>query len=242
MLRKDFIKVSSLSAIALPKILLAKYTETPSFEVLTGTTTAHLDSSGIMHKMAYRAYLDLRTAALKEGVDVRIVSGFRSFDRQLAIYNRKYMRYRNKGFTSLQAIQNIILYSTIPGTSRHHWGTDIDIIDANAQQPAGDVLNEAHYHGDGVFCKLKDWMDLRAAEFGFYLTYTANHHRTGFNYEPWHYSFRPLALKYLEQYLDIDITALIEESDIRGKSELTSTLLNSYMQSHVLGVNPELLP
>ena len=30
-----------------------------------------------------------------------------------------------------KAISEIIRFSTVPGTSRHHWGTDIDIIDGN---------------------------------------------------------------------------------------------------------------
>ena len=37
------------------------------------------------------------------------------------------------------AIDKIIEYSTLPGTSRHHWGTDIDIIDAEPPEE-GDVL------------------------------------------------------------------------------------------------------
>lgn len=74
-------------------------------------------------------------------------------------------------------------YSTIPGTSRHHWGTDIDIIDAN-QPYKGDPLESDKFHGDGPFCALKEWMDLHANTFGFYLVYTDNDKRTGFYYEP----------------------------------------------------------
>ena len=71
----------------------------------------------------------MKNAAKKEGINMKIVSGYRSFNRQKLIWNRKFLNNQKQGLNPLENINKIILYSTIPGTSRHHWGTDIDIID-----------------------------------------------------------------------------------------------------------------
>jgi hypothetical protein len=74
------------------------------------------------------------------------------------------------------------------------------------------------------------------------LTDTANEHRTGFNYEPWHYSYRPIAIDYLKAFLELDINSILNETDILGKAELTTEMLAAYQKSHILGINPVLLP
>ncbi len=242
MRRKDFIKLSSLVSFGIVSGASSSFQNTPSAELLMGKTSLHIVSGGVIHHQAMRAFLDMHNSALKEGIDISIVSGFRSFERQLEIWNSKYKRYTSQGLTSLQAIEKIMLYSTIPGTSRHHWGTDIDIIDKKALLSEGELLNEKNYHGNGPFCQLKEWMDKHSETYGFYLTYTANNHRTGFNYEPWHYSYQPIAVDYLGHYLNLDINSALTDANISGKNELNSELLEAYRDSHVLGINPNLLP
>ena len=109
-----------------------------------------------------------------------------------------------------QVISKIIEYSTIPGTSRHHWGTDLDIIDANSTYK-GDVLVPSKFHGTGPFCKLKEWMDNNAANFGFKLVYTDTPTREGFKYEPWHYSFAEISKPMLSEYRNIDLKSFLKE-------------------------------
>ena len=242
MLRKDFIKLSSISALGLMSTTSFSFQNTPSGELLTGKTSSHIVPGGVIHKQALSAFLEMQNNALKDGIKISIASGFRSFDRQLGIWNRKYKRYTSQGLSSLQAIEKIILYSTIPGTSRHHWGTDIDVIDTNAKQPDGELLNEKNYHGNGPFCQLKAWMEKHSEKHGFYLTYTANNYRKGFNYEPWHYSYQPIAVDYLSHYLNLDMGSVLSGANISGKAELTTEMLKAYRESHVLGINPDLLP
>ena len=83
----------------------------------------------------------MKNAAKKEGINMKIVSGYRSFNRQKIIWNRKFLNNQKQGLNPLENINKIIQYSTIPGTSRHHWGTDIDIIDEN-HNIKGDLLLE----------------------------------------------------------------------------------------------------
>ena len=94
---------------------------------------------GNMQQEVYNAYEQMRKAAAKAGIDIKVVSGHRSYNRQREIWNAKYSIFISKGLSPKNAIREIITYSTLPGTSRHHWGTEIDIID-NANTQSGDVL------------------------------------------------------------------------------------------------------
>ncbi|RRO12567.1 D-alanyl-D-alanine carboxypeptidase family protein [Flavobacteriaceae bacterium 14752] len=216
--------------------------DNPSKALLTGKHNPYLNTSGVIHKAVYQPFVKMREAALKAGLDIQIVSGFRSFDRQLKIWNSKYKQYQKQGLSDKDIIKKIITYSTIPGTSRHHWGTDIDIIDANVEKPNSDLLLEQNYHGNGVYCKLQEWMQTHAHEFGFYLVYTNNYHRSGFKYEPWHYSYKPLSKPYLKSYLKLNHNDLFNNENVLGKNYLDQNCLMSYFQSHLRGINPKLLP
>ena len=109
-----------------------------------------------MIKEAGEAFVNMQKEALKEGIKIKIVSGFRSFNRQKQIWNRKFRINKMNGLSPQQNLLKIIEYSTLPGTSRHHWGTDIDIIDGN-KTVSGDVLLEKNFHGDGPYVKLRKW-------------------------------------------------------------------------------------
>ena len=83
--------------------------------------------------------------------------------------------------TDEKAIAKIIEYSTLPGTSRHHWGTEIDIIDAGPPEE-GDVLLPHKFHDQGPYNTLREWMESHAQDYGFFLPYTQDKKRTGFKY------------------------------------------------------------
>ena len=69
-------------------------------------------------------------AALLEGVELKIVSGTRNFHQQKSIWERKW-NANIKSMDSLSSVKEILKYSSMPCTSRHHWGTDIDLNDLN---------------------------------------------------------------------------------------------------------------
>ena len=188
---------------------------------------------------AGKAFVAMRESALEEGIEIEIVSAYRSYERQKFIWNRKFYSNAKKGISPKENINKIIEYSTLPGTSRHHWGTDIDIIDGKKPKE-GDLLLEEKFHENGPYVRLREWMEKNANRFGFYLPYTNSPKREGFNYEPWHYSFAPLSIPMLEEYLKLDLINLLTPNDLSGKSCIDEKFLESYINQNVLGINPKL--
>ncbi|ARN71899.1 D-alanyl-D-alanine carboxypeptidase [Nonlabens tegetincola] len=187
-----------------------------------------------------QAFDRMKAAAFIDGIELQVVSGYRSFERQQAIWNRKYKRYEKQGMLPDAIFDKIVEYSTVPGTSRHHWGTDLDIIDAAAIYK-GDVLVPNKFHGNGPFCKMKEWMELHASKYGFELVYTLNENRTGFNYEPWHYSYVPLSRKRYKKYLEeIDLIPFLRSHNILGMNKISDGRLTRYLEEHIKGINPKL--
>lgn len=213
-----------------------------TIENILGLNQSHLESNSILlEKETYRAFSKMKSAASKDGISLSIVSGYRSFERQKSIWERKFSNLTQTKSPS-EAISEIITYSSIPGTSRHHWGTDIDIIDSSVKSPKGDLLLEQNYIDNGVFSKLNHWMTSYAVDFGFELVYTNDENRTGFNYEPWHYTFAPKAKELLELQLNKKYRTAWDELDFNGKSEMTASFINSYFQDYALGINHNLKP
>ncbi|MDA9250121.1 M15 family metallopeptidase [Flavobacteriaceae bacterium] len=187
-----------------------------------------------------KAYQNMERAARAAGIKVKVVSSYRSYEKQKAIWNRKFNAFKKEGLDGLQIINKIIEYSTIPGTSRHHWGTEIDVIDSNPLAE-GDVLLTEKFHDGGPYEKLRIWMDKNAQNFGFIRPYTLDKERSGFYYEPWHYSFSEISKPMLKSYLKLDIVKLLKDDSLLGSEMLDAYLLNKYLESHVLGIDPSLL-
>lgn len=194
-----------------------------------------------MHKDAKEAFFKMKNAAAKAGFKIEIVSAYRSFQRQREIFEGKYARFTKKGLAPEDAINKIIEYSTIPGTSRHHWGTDIDIIDANAPRPKN-VLMEDNFHGNGPYCKMKEWLDKNSEKFGFYEVYTNYANRKGFEYEPWHFSYAPVAIPMLKAYKKLNVKEIMQAEEIKGSDHFSNKFVLEYIQNNILDINPKLLP
>lgn len=244
MRRRSFILKSSLSGAALgliPAFAFAQETEY-SIEELMGKASIPLyGENKSLRKEAHEAFMSMKKAAYQDGIDLKIVSGYRSFDRQQAIFEGKYIRYtEEEGLAPLEALEKIIEYSTIPGTSRHHWGTDIDITDGY-QKTEGDVLIAEKFAPGGPFELLKAWMDTHAKEFNFYLVYTDNPRRRGFKYEPWHYSYAPLSVPMLATFRMRNILLELKKEEFLGSEHFTTGFIRSYIQDHLLDINPDLL-
>mgnify|MGYP000344691295 CR=1 FL=1 len=82
--------------------------------------------------------------------------------------------------------------------------------------------------------------DMNSKSFGFYLVYTNNIERKGFEYEPWHYSFAPLSKPYLEEYLKINLDSLLSDKKILGKEYFTQEFIENYVKDYVLDISPKL--
>lgn len=184
-----------------------------------------------LHRMAVPPFEALRAAAAERGFDVRILSGFRSFERQLSIWNRKARgelavldsSARPLDITTLSPrdlVFAILRWSALPGASRHHWGTDLDVYDEAARPEGYEVdLVPAEVESGGMFARLHEWLDERmaaATAFGFYRPYDID--RGGVAPERWHLSYSPGASEFL-RYLSPDVLrATITSADMALKT------------------------
>ncbi|MEP7314373.1 MAG: M15 family metallopeptidase [Pseudomonadota bacterium] len=181
---------------------------------LTGRASSHvveLDSPRcVLHREVVADFLGLRAAAAAAGIDLTPVSSFRDFARQLTIWNAKCRGERelldregrplDPASLDEEGLVGAILYwSALPGASRHHWGTELDLIDA-AALPAGlrPQLTQAEYAAGGIFAPLDRWLELHAAEHGFFRPYAVD--RGGFQPEPWHVSHAAVAQAALAEF------------------------------------------
>jgi hypothetical protein len=205
--------------------------------LVLGKTTPPL--IGNMQEEVYKAYEQMRKVAAKAGIDIKAVSAHRSYHRQREIWNAKYSTLISQGLSAKDAIQEIITYSTLPGTSRHHWGTDIDIID-NANPQSGDVLLTDKFYGDGPSSALRSWMNQNAADYGFLEVYTNDPNRKGFSHEPWHYTYHPLSKAYLEVLTNHAISEIAKDEQLLGHDYLDTEFFTSYKAEHLLDINPAL--
>ena len=208
---------------------------------LTGQSNYFFDKKlkyNLIPKVA-NSFDSMRIAALSEGIEIKIISSYRSFDHQKNIWNRKFVKNDSIGLTIDENIKKIMEYSTIPGTSRHHWGTDIDIVDGS-KIIEGDVLVTQKFYGKGPYVKLRKWLEKNAKKFGFYIVYTNNKKRNGFNYEPWHYSYAPISIGLLNSFLNINIEKVIKSNDVFGATNFDSNFIEYYKQNYILGINPYL--
>ena len=189
---------------------------------------------------AATAFESMRAAALKDSIVIKVVSSFRDYATQKRIWNRKYKRFTAEGMPPEAAIEKIIEYSTLPGTSRHHWGTDIDLVLGDIEVE-GDVLLEEHFHQSGPYEKLRLWMERNASTFGFILVYTNEEERKGFHYEPWHYSYAPLSISYLKRYSEnYLLQKMAKDTTLLGHQHLSKDFMRRYFAENIMDINPAL--
>lgn len=168
---------------------------------------------------------EMYEAAQKDGVVLTILSGTRSFNEQKLIWERKWKK-NIQLMDSISAAKKILTYSSMPSTSRHHWGTDIDLNSF-----------ENSYFESGKGKKVFDWLVQHASEYGFFMPYDDKNisNRKGYNMEKWHWSYFPLADQFLKEYLSV-----IKCSDISGfkGANLACSSEIDAIGSYVAGIRP----
>lgn len=155
------------------------------------------------------AFTQLAAAARHSGFDLRIASAYRSYQRQQLIWNQKLQGERlvldddeqpvDMQCLSVEArLAAVLRFSALPGASRHHWGTDIDVYDHAAMADDYKLqLSACEVESGGCFAPLHDWLDEaidRGESYGFYRPYDRD--RGGVARERWHLSFAPLATQF----------------------------------------------
>lgn len=196
-----------------------------------------------LHQTVMPFWLDLQARAARAGFALAVASGWRSFTRQLAIWNGKakgeipvYDRHSQALDLSVlddaQKVEAILIWSALPGTSRHHWGTDLDIYDA-AAVPADYEVQLTPAECAGPFAPLHAWLDQQIAAgdcAGFYRPFVPG--VGSIQPERWHLSHRPTAQLWQQHFDPARLAALLAASDLQLKDAVLGALpqiLNHYV-------------
>ncbi len=135
------------------------------------------------------------------GRDVYVVSGHRTYNYQANNFKRQVNGFLNQGYSQSEAERLAAEWVAVPGTSEHHLGLAVDIIDTQIWD-----LVEEQEDLEG-----QQWLMENSWKFGFILRYPKDGKAaTGINYEPWHYRYlgKELAKAVydsgltLEEYID----------------------------------------
>jgi len=170
-----------------------------------------------MHRDCVSHWRQLQQLGASAGFDIQIASGYRSFGQQLQIWNEKVQGLRpvlderekpvNVGaLTEPQVVSSILRWSALPGASRHHWGSELDVYERSLLP--GDyrlALTVAETRGSGILAPFYAWLDkqFKGGEFsGFCRPYFENRECYVAD-EPWHLSCIEVARRY-EKALDKD--------------------------------------
>lgn len=149
-------------------------------------------------------------AAEGDGIRLQVISATRTFRRQKMIWEGKFSGARlSMGRNlaeaypdTLERCRAILEYSSAPGISRHHWGTEVDF---NKTDPA--------YWRQGEGLVALHWLQENASRYGYEMAYPINREQ-GYRYEPWHWSYRPLSRPLLRNYFH----KVVRDEDLRGFS------------------------
>jgi len=207
----------------------------PDAALLTGRSRAHVverpELGCTLHHETIEAFLALRAAATGEGIDLRVASSFRDFERQRIIWNDKFCGRRplldRKGrlldtntLDAAARIEAILAWSALPGASRHHWGTDFDVYDAAAMPDISQLrLVPEEYSSTGPFARLDAWLERHLGRYGFFRPYQPSIDEAvrGVSPEPWHLSFAPLAANFLSALTPQLLAETLREVELEGR-------------------------
>ena len=151
-----------------------------------------------LRRDALDALTTMADAAKRDGVVLRVVSATRNFDAQRAIWDAKWngtTKVEGRDLSTerdlVKRTRTILTFSAMPGASRHHWGTDVDL----------NALTDAYFaRGEGA--KVYAWLTTHAPTYGFCQPYTAKGEARplGHEEEKWHWSYRPVSAPLLAAY------------------------------------------
>lgn len=186
-----------------------------------------------LRKDVFEAYLKMHAAAKADGVNLLIISATRPFNYQKGIWEAKWNGSRPVDGKDLSKTipdpktraLKILEYSSMPGTSRHHWGTDFDLND----------LEDAYFQS-GTGKKVYEWLSANAAEYGFCQVYTPKgpERPYGYNEEKWHWSYVPVARQFTGFAAEH-----LKDGMITGFQGAEAAKAIGVVEKYVLGVNPD---
>ncbi|MGL4733897.1 MAG: M15 family metallopeptidase [Enterovibrio sp.] len=206
-----------------------------TMEHLTGHSYAELGTFGEhrVHKEIKRDLQQLANAAKQAGFDFAIASSFRDFSRQLAIWNGKFsgqlpLLDENSKPLDLQKLSEeekifaILRWSALPGASRHHWGTDLDVYARNLLTKDQPLKLEPKIYLSGQQAPFYQWLSANAPQYGFFFVYGQD--QGGVAFEPWHISHYQTAAPMLQAFDLAALRSALDSADILGKQTLLEQL------------------
>jgi LAS superfamily LD-carboxypeptidase LdcB len=207
-------------------------------DILFGKTHEHLvqieSSKLLVHKQMLSDLLRLQRDASEAGIDLQIASAFRDYFRQLGIWNAKAHGERIlldrdekplefSKLTPQEIVFSILRWSALPGCSRHHWGTDIDVFDGSTQKREEVKLTVGECSIGGPAERLHQWLGERIQSneaYGFFRPYHSE--RDGIAPEPWHLSYFPVSRRMADNFTYSLFKKNIEESDVHLKEVVSN--------------------
>ncbi len=205
-------------------------------DILFGKTTEHLvpleGTKFLVHKQMLSDFRKLQNDATRDGFDLQIVSAFRDHARQLLIWNKKASGEKSvqdndgnqidvKAISEFDLMLSILRWSALPGTSRHHWGSDIDIFDGRKQLRDEVQLTPSECEGNGASADLHQWLDIKIqneSSYGFFRPYRDD--LGGVAAERWHLSYYPVSRRMIGNYTFSLFKNNIESSEILLKDSV----------------------
>lgn len=187
-----------------------------------------------LRKEAYESFKTMWQAAKEDGITLTIRSATRNFNYQKGIWERKWngTTVLSDGTKASDIVDHkdralkILLYSSMPGTSRHHWGTDIDINNFN---------NSYFEKGQGL--KEYTWLQTHAPAFGFCQPYTSKSGgRTGYEEEKWHWSYTPISKE-----LTVFSKNNFDNRSLSGFEGSQSAIPVDMLNNYILGIDESCL-
>ena len=207
---------------------------------LTGRARTHVTQRDELQAAilngAIEPFLDMKADAARAGHELAITSAFRDFAAQQRIWDLKYRGERplydahgalreHAALSPDELVDAILCWSAVPGGSRHHWGTELDLVD-RAAMPEGyrvRLLPDECAPG-GVFHDLHCWLDANMERYGFFRPYRT--FRGGVLPEPWHLSYAPASVPALAALTREVLAEAVSASDMLGKDIVLGRLVD----------------
>lgn len=236
-------------------------------ELWMGLTTRHVisyqDNPNIMAQAsALQAFKSLQQDAKKHGFDMQICSGFRSFDRQAQIVEAKFTGKRQildlfekvldpVPEDPVARLQAILVFSALPGFSRHHFGSDFDIYAYNLLPKGQNLQLTYHEYLPGAyFYEFGEYLKESLCKFDFINPYNnsdsifkllglsnqENINPSSMGYEPWHISYVPAAEPFLKAFDYQKTLDYVTKTDFLF-APYVAKVMTEYKSRQVLGLN-----
>lgn len=173
-----------------------------------------------VHRNVHTSLMNMIFAANNDGISLNVVSAFRSYSHQKRIWENKWGDSDNN---DTNKAKSILRYSSFPGTSRHHWGTDVDFNSVSLSFWQSEKGKEVHR-----------WLTKNGPQFGFCQSYAPGRGQ-GYADEPWHWTHVATASQYYNQMSQPQILNVALSQNIKGAAAVRQ--MPAHMMSYITSVS-----